>query len=47
MSSNWNRRYRANMGKLKTGDIYEVAEVVKICQSETRKRAYPLVSGES
>jgi CarD family transcriptional regulator len=29
MSPNWNRRYRANMCKLKTGDIYEVAEVVR------------------
>ncbi|MFO7245478.1 MAG: CarD family transcriptional regulator [Thermaerobacter sp.] len=29
MSSNWNRRYRANTEKLKTGDIYEVAEVVR------------------
>lgn len=29
MSQNWNRRYRANMEKLKTGDIYEVTEVVK------------------
>lgn len=29
MSQNWNRRFRANMEKLKTGDIYEVAEVVR------------------
>lgn len=29
MSSNWNRRYRANLEKLKSGDIYEVAEVVR------------------
>ncbi len=29
MSSNWNRRYRANTEKLKTGDVYEVAEVVR------------------
>jgi CarD family transcriptional regulator len=29
MSSNWNRRYRENMDKLKTGDIYSVAEVVR------------------
>ena len=28
-SLNWNRRYRDNMEKLKTGNIYEVAEVVK------------------
>ncbi len=29
MSSNWNKRYRANMEKIKSGDIYEVAEVVR------------------
>ena len=27
MSSNWNRRYRANMEKIKSGNIFEVAEV--------------------
>ncbi len=29
MSENWNKRYRENMEKLKTGDIFEVAEVVR------------------
>lgn len=29
MSTNWNRRYRENMEKLKTGDPFEVAEVVR------------------
>lgn len=29
MSSNWNRRYRENTDKLKTGDIRQVAEVVR------------------
>lgn len=29
MSSNWNHRYRANLEKIKSGDIYEVAEVVR------------------
>jgi len=29
MSVNWNRRYRANMEKIKSGNIYEVAEVVR------------------
>lgn len=28
-STNWNRRYRANMEKIKSGDIFEVAEVVR------------------
>ncbi len=26
---NWNKRYRENMEKMKTGDIYEVADVVR------------------
>jgi len=29
MSSNWNRRYRDNMEKVRTGDICEVATVVR------------------
>lgn len=29
MSGNWNRRYRENMDKLKSGDIEKVAEVVR------------------
>lgn len=29
MSTNWNRRYRANLDKIKSGDIYEVADVVR------------------
>ncbi|WP_026894962.1 CarD family transcriptional regulator [Clostridiisalibacter paucivorans] len=29
MPQNWNRRYRANMDKLKSGDIYEIASVVR------------------
>ena len=29
MDDNWNRRNRANMDKLKTGDICQVAEVVR------------------
>ena len=29
MSMNWNKRYRDNMDKLKTGDIYEVADIVR------------------
>jgi len=32
MSSNWNRRYRANMQKIKSGNIFEVAEVVRNLQ---------------
>lgn len=29
MSNNWNRRYRANMEKIKSGSAFEVAEVVR------------------
>ena len=29
MTSNWNRRYRENMQRLKSGDLLEVARVVK------------------
>lgn len=29
MSENWNKRYRDNMEKMKSGDIYEVADVVR------------------
>ena len=44
MSSNWNRRYRANLEKIKTGDIFEVAEVVRnLIQREKEKG---LSSGE-
>jgi CarD family transcriptional regulator len=28
-TTNWNRRYRANLDKIKSGDIYEVADVVR------------------
>lgn len=28
-TKNWNRRYRANLDKIKSGDIYEVADVVR------------------
>ena len=29
MTQNWNRRYRENMVKIKSGDLMEVAEVIK------------------
>ncbi|MBP3384778.1 MAG: CarD family transcriptional regulator [Firmicutes bacterium] len=29
MDNNWNRRYRDNMDKLKTGDVLQVAEVIR------------------
>lgn len=44
MSDNWNRRNRENMGKLKTGDIFETAEVVRnLVRVENVK---PLSTGE-
>lgn len=34
----WNRRYRANMDRIKTGDIFSVAEVVRsLAQREKEK----------
>lgn len=44
MSSNWNRRYRANMEKIKSGNIYEVAEVVKNLSLRDREKG--LSTGE-
>ena len=38
MSTNWNRRYRENMEKLKTGDVIEVAEVVRNLTRTDRER---------
>lgn len=29
MAQNWNKRYRDNMDKMKSGDIYEIADVVR------------------
>ena len=29
MEKNWNKRYRENMDKMKSGDIYEIADVVR------------------
>lgn len=29
MTQNWNRRYRENMDRIKSGDLFEVARVVK------------------
>ena len=41
MSQNWNRRYRANMDKIKSGDIFEVAEVVRNLSIRDRERVCP------
>ncbi|WP_027717385.1 CarD family transcriptional regulator [Desulfovirgula thermocuniculi] len=44
MSSNWNRRYRANLEKMRSGDIYKVAEVVRNLTKREKERG--LSSGE-
>jgi len=44
MSSNWNRRYRANMQKIKSGNIFEVAEVVRNLQRRDMEKG--LSTGE-
>lgn len=44
MSQNWNRRYRANMEKIKSGDIFEVAEVVRNLSIRDREKG--LSTGE-
>jgi len=38
MSTNWNRRYRENMEKLKTGCVIEVAEVVRNLMRTDREK---------
>ncbi|MGE5529173.1 MAG: CarD family transcriptional regulator [Patescibacteria group bacterium] len=44
MSSNWSHRYRANLDKIRTGDIFEVAEVVRNLSAREREKG--LSSGE-
>lgn len=44
MSSNWNHRYRANMEKIRSGDIFEVAGVVRNLALRDRERG--LSTGE-
>jgi len=45
MSTNWNRRYRNHLEKIKSGDIYEVAEVVRNLMLRDREKG--LSTGES
>ena len=44
MSSNWNRRYRANLEKIRTGDVFAVAEVVRNLAYRDKERG--LSTGE-
>ena len=43
-NTNWNKRYRENMVRLKSGDLYEVARVVKGLMYRDRRRG--LSNGE-
>ena len=44
MSLNWNKRYRDNMEKMKSGDIYEIADVVRNLTFKQKERG--LSTGE-
>lgn len=44
MSANWNKRYRDNMEKMKSGDIYEVADVVRNLTFKQKEKG--LATGE-
>ena len=44
MPGNWSQRYRLNLEKIRTGDIYQVAEVVRNLTG--RERAKGLSNGE-
>ena len=43
-NSNWNKRYQENMRRLKSGDLYEVARVVRGLMHRERRRG--LSTGE-
>lgn len=44
MNTNWNRRYRNNMEKIKSGNVFELAEVVR--NLSTRDKDKGLSTGE-
>ena len=43
-TTNWSRRFKANVEKLKSGDIYQVAEVVRTLHQRDREKG--LSAGE-
>ncbi|WP_265446592.1 CarD family transcriptional regulator [Acetivibrio straminisolvens] len=43
-NTNWNKRYRENMGKIKSGNIYEVADVVRCLMLRDKEKG--LSTGE-
>ena len=40
MSQNWNKRYRDNMEKMKSGSVYEVADVVRNLSFKQKEKAF-------
>ncbi len=44
INANWNKRYQENMTRLKSGDLYEVARVIKALMYRERSRG--LSTGE-
>ena len=44
MTTNWNRRYRENLDGIKSGNLYEVARVIKCLTIRDAKRG--LSTGE-
>ncbi len=44
VTDNWNKRYRENMTKIKSGDIYEVADVVRSLMKREKEKG--LSTGE-
>ncbi len=44
VNTNWNKRYRENMVKIKSGDIYEVADVVRVLMLREKQKG--LSTGE-
>ena len=44
MTDNWNKRYRENMRRIKSGDLLELAAVIKALTQRDKKR--PLSTGE-
>ncbi|MBQ7778479.1 MAG: CarD family transcriptional regulator [Oscillibacter sp.] len=43
-NANWNKRYRENMARMKSGDLYEVARVIKALMHREKQRG--LSNGE-
>lgn len=42
MSNNWNLRYKENMAKLKTGDLFKITQVFKPYSLEKELKVFPV-----